>query len=79
MKVLITKASSDYWYDIKVFNTMEDIQRFIRECDDDEIIIGNNIYTEDENFVFWNGMKTEDIPIIKQCPLHIRIYDDYIE
>lgn len=79
MKVLVTKASSNYWYDIRVFNTMEDIQRFIRECDDDEIIIKNNIYRKDEMFKFWDGMKTEYIPIIKRCPLHIRIYDDYIE
>ena len=30
MTVFVTKADSDYWYEIKVFNTMEDIQRFIR-------------------------------------------------
>lgn len=78
MTVFITKASSDYWYKIKVFNTIEDIQRFIKRyrCG---IIIGENPYTDDEIFEFWNNMKTEDIPIIKQCPLHITIYDDYIE
>ena len=27
MTVLVTKANSDYWYKIRVFNTMEDIQK----------------------------------------------------
>ena len=78
MTVFITKASSDFWYKIKVFNTIEDIQRFIKRCRSG-IIIGENPYTDDEIFEFWDNMKTEDIPIIKQCPLHITIYDDYIE
>ena len=26
MKILVTKASSDYWYRIRVINTMEDFQ-----------------------------------------------------
>lgn len=78
MTVFITKASSDYWYKIKVFNTMKDIQRFIKRYQSG-IIIGENPYTDDEFFEFWDNMKTEDIPIIKQCPLHITIYDDYIE
>ena len=78
MTVLVTKASSDYWYKIRVFKTMEDIQRFIKECRCG-IIIETNEYTNDEIFKFWNGMKAEDIPTIKQCPLHITIYDDYVE
>ena len=78
MKVLVTKANSDYWYKIRVFNTMEDIQRFIKECRH-KIIIRENGCTDDSDFEFWDGMKTEDIPIIKQCPLHITIYNDYIE
>ena len=78
MKVLVTKANSDYWYKIRVFNTMEDIQRFIKECRH-KIIIRENGCTDDKIFEFWDGMKAEDIPIIKQCPLHITIYNDYIE
>lgn len=78
MIVLVTKANSDYWYKVRVFNTMEDIQRFIKECQCG-IIIERNFYTNDEDFKFWDGMKAEDIPIIKQCPLHITIYNDYIE
>lgn len=78
MTVLVTKANSDYWYRIRVFNTMEDIQRFIKECQH-RIIIEKNTYTDDVIFEFWDGMKTEDIHTIKQCPLHITIYNDYVE
>jgi hypothetical protein len=78
MTVLVTKANSDYWYKIRTVNTMEDIQRFIKKYGYG-IIIKKNIYTDDEDFEFWDGMKTEDIPIIKQCPLHITIYNDYVE
>ena len=78
MTVLVTKASDDYWYKIKEFHTMEDIQKLIKECHH-SIIIEKNSYTNDEIFEFWDGMKTEDIPIIKQCPLHITIYNNYVE
>ena len=78
MTVLVTKANSDYWYRIKVINTMEDIQRFIKECKH-SIIIEKNSYTDDAIFDFWDGMKVEDIPIIKECPLHITIYNGYVE
>ena len=78
MTVLVMKANSDYWYKIRVFNTMEDIQRFIKECRH-RIIIKENFYTNDEDFEFWHGMKAEDIPTIKQCPLHITIYNGYVE
>lgn len=78
MTVLVTKANSDYWYRIRVFSTMEDIQRFIKECRH-PIIIERNGYTRDEDFRFWDGMKAEDIPIIKECPLQITIYNDYVE
>ena len=78
MTVLVTKANSDYWYKVRVFNTMEDIQRFIKECRRG-IIIKRNTYTYDKDFEFWDGMKAEDIPTIKRCPLHITIYNDYVE
>lgn len=78
MTVLVTKANSDYWYRIRVFNTMEDIQRFIKECRH-PIIIERNMFVGDEDFEFWDGMKAEDIPTIKQCPLQITIYNDYVE
>lgn len=78
MTVIVTKANSDYWYRIRVFTTMEDIQRFLKECRH-AIIIEENTYTDDVIFEFWDGMKAEDIPVIKECPLHITIYNDYVE
>lgn len=76
--VFVTKASTSYWYEVRMFNTMEDIQQFIKECHCG-IIIEENDYTDDDSFDFWKGMKAEDIPIINKCSLHIMIYDDYIE
>ena len=78
MKVLVTKANSDYWYEIKEFNTMEDIQQLIKDykCG---IIIEENDCTCDGIFEFWEDMKIEDIPIIKDCSFHITIYNDYVE
>lgn len=78
MTALVTKANSDYWYKIKKFDTMEDIQQFIKKCRCG-IIIEENTYTRDRDFDFWDGMKIEDVPIIKRCPLHVTIYNDYVE
>lgn len=78
MKVLVTKANKSYWYRIKTFDTMKDIQKLIEKYGYG-VIITQNSYTNDRDFEFWEGMKTKDIPIIKQCPLHITIYNDYIE
>lgn len=78
MTVLVTKANSDYWYKIKAFNTMEDIQDFINNCKHG-IIIEKNTFTKNRVFKYWDGMKKEDIPIIKNCSLHIIIYNSYVE
>lgn len=78
MKVLVTKANKSYWYRIKTFKTMKDIQRFIEKYGYG-VIVNKNSYTNDRDFEFWDGMKTKDIPIIKKCPLEITIYNDYVE
>lgn len=78
MTVLVTKANSDYWYRIRVFSTMEDIQRFIKECKH-PIIIERNSYTDDAIFDFWDGFKEEDIPLLEKAKLHITIYDSWVE
>lgn len=78
MKVLVTKANSDYWYRIRVITTMEDLQRFIKECKHD-VVIGENDCADDDILNYWDGMKAEDIPVIKECPLHLTIYNDYLE
>ena len=77
MKVLVTKANSDYWYKIRVINTMEDLQRFIKECKH-AVVIEKNTYT-DNILDYWEGMKAEDIPVVKECPLHLTIYNSWLE
>lgn len=42
-------------------------------------LLKKNPYTSNEDFRFWDGMKSDDIPTIKDCPLHITIYNGYIE
>ena len=78
MTILVTKANHDYWYKIKEFNTIEDIYNFIKQCKH-SIIIEENSYTNDNVFKYWDGMKKEDIPIIKKCSLHIIIYNSWVE
>lgn len=77
MKVLVTKANSDYWYKIRVITTMEDLQRFIKECKH-PVVIEKNTFT-DAVFDYWEGMKAEDVSVAKECPLHLIIYNDYLE
>jgi hypothetical protein len=77
MKVFVTKASDDYWYQIKVFDSLKDIQKFIKKWQH-SIIIESNPYIDDDMFRFWDGMNEKDIPVIRDdCPLHIIIRDDY--
>lgn len=81
MLVLVTKASDDEWYEILNFDTMEDVQRFVEKCRR-AIVVKKNHYSlisDDDIVRFWNGLNVKDVPTIKQCPLHIMIYDDYIE
>lgn len=78
MKVFVTKANSDYWYEIRVFNTMNDIQNFIEKCHCG-VIIEKNEYVDDKIFNFWDGMNPMDIPTIKECSLHLTIYNDWVE
>ena len=70
MLVLITKASSDYWYDFKEINTLEEILKIAPR-----VVIEKNDYTEDY-VAFWDGFKKEDIPKLKQAKINIMIYDD---
>lgn len=77
MKILVTEANSDYWYKIRVINTMEDLQRFIKECRH-AVVIEKNTYTDDV-LNHWKGMKAEDMPVVKECPLHLTIYNSWLE
>lgn len=79
MKYLITKASSDYWYRIKEFNTLEDLMNFIHNECEDAVVIQKH-YLSKGCFEYWEGMKKEDEDVIlNNIKYQIVIYDDYIE
>lgn len=79
MLVLVTKASDDYWYQIKTVETIDDLFKIDK---DQDLILSYNHYknwTDEELLEFWKGIKKEDIPLIKKIDYHVNIYDDYIE
>lgn len=73
MLAIITKASSDYWYKFKNIDNAEDLLQFKHP-----VIVDSNRYTKDIA-KYWDGFKKEDIPLLEQAKLHVKIYDDYIE
>lgn len=80
MLVLVTKASSDYWYQIRTAETIDDLFRIDKKHD--LVLSRNNYYknwTDKEFLDFWDGIKKEDIPLIRKADCHVTIYDDYIE
>jgi len=79
MKYLITKASDDYWYQIKEFNTIEDLMDFIHNKCKDSVVIQKH-YLSKGVFAYWEGMKKEDEnEILNNIKYQIIIYDAYIE
>ena len=81
MKVLITKASNDFWYQIKEFNTLEELFNFKNECGHD-IIISKNLEQScpaKDLMKWWEGMKKEDAEIFYTLKYQIQIYDSWIE
>lgn len=78
MLALVTKADNDYWYQIRVVNTIEDVFRIYNHV---VLTKGNEYKTwTDEMFSdFWDGMKKEDYQKVRDCEISILIYNDYIE
>lgn len=77
MLALITKASEDYWYEIKEVNTIEELFKIYPST-----IVEKNEYKDWKDFTFlnfWDGIKKEDIPLIRKAECHITIYNDYVE
>ena len=73
MKILITKANSDYWYKIKEIKTLNDLFSIYPH-----LVIEPNLYTKND-IKYWDGFRKEDIPKLKEIKIHIIIYNDYIE
>lgn len=77
MLALITKASSDYWYEFKEVETIADLFKIYSYT-----IVEENEYAGwDEQLLldYWEGIKKEDIPRFLEAECHITIYDDYVE
>lgn len=77
MLAIITKANDDYWYELKEINTIKELFDIYRT-----VIVKRNEYKnwKDYEFLdFWDGIKKEDIPLIKKAECHITIYNGYVE
>ena len=77
MLALITKANDDYWYELKEINTIKELFDIYHS-----VIVEGNEYKDwkDYEFLdFWDGIKKEDIPLIKKAECHITIYNGYVE
>ena len=78
MKILITKVSDDYWYEIKELNSLDDLIN-LKEKSGHSLIFDENGYIDNTMFDYWEGMKEEDKKIIPTLKFHITIYDSWIE
>lgn len=80
MTVLVTKTSSDYWYQIRNVDSIESLMGLSKKCKR-YIIERNWDYQRDPNEIieFWDGMSLEDAKIISALPYTVEIYDDYRE
>lgn len=80
MLVLVKKASDDYWYQIRTVETIDDLFKIDKK--NDLIVSRYNDYenwTGKELLYSWDGIKKEDIPLIKKADCIVTIYDDYVE
>lgn len=80
MKILLLKASNDYWYKIITVNDLEELFKIIKKYKS-SIILDTNKYKHDiEDYKeFWEGLTVKDIKRITTIDYQITIYDDYIE
>ena len=80
MKAFITKASSDYWYRIKEFTSLDALLTYQYKVDSPIILEKNELLHDEDIWTFWNGMTKADAwTIANECKYHITIYDDYLE
>lgn len=80
MTVLVTKTSSDYWYQIRNNDTIEDLMR-ISKKNKSYVVQPNWWYGDDPKRMieFWEGLTLEDAKIISTLQYEVEIYDDYRE
>ena len=80
IKVVMTKTSEDYWYQIRVIPNLEALITIFK--DTGKLILQKNWrYKADPNEIvrFWDGMTLEDAKEVSECELELEIYDGYRE
>lgn len=80
IKVVITKSSEDYWYQIKTIPNLEALLTIFKD-NGDLILQRNWRYKEDPKEIvrFWKGMTLEDAKKVSECEFELEIYDTYRE
>ena len=80
IKVVLTKTSEDYWYQLKIFPNLESLLTLVRQKGD-VVIQKNWRYKDDPKDIcrFWDGMTLEDAKEVSDCEFEIEIYDAYRE
>lgn len=80
IKVIITKTSSDYWYDLKVLPNLEALIEMCRQ--EGALILQENFWHEEDPSIIqecWFNVSLEDAKEISKCEFNLEIYDDYRE
>lgn len=81
IKVLMTKTSDDFWYQIKTIPNLESLISIFKDKGD-LILQDNWHYKEDPKKIVklcWNGITLEDAKEISECEYMLEIYDTYRE
>jgi hypothetical protein len=78
MKFAITATTSDEYFDVKDFQTIDELMRFKQEVKNDLIITINFSYKGDIEFVRESNPKVNATELVT-IPYAIEIYDDYRE
>ena len=78
MDFLITKASNEEWYELKYFDTIQELMTFFYngKC---PLIINLNHWRDAQRIHKWMPEWAEDAEDIAHCKYELKIYDDYIE
>ncbi len=80
IKVIMTRTSENYWYQIKIIPNLETLLTIFKDKGD-LILQKNWSYKEDPKEIakFWKGMTLEDAKEVSECEFELEIYDTYRE
>ena len=80
IKVVMTKTSEDYWYQIRVIPNLEALITIFKG--EGKLILQKNWrYKDDPKKIvrFWDGMTLKDAKEVSECEFELEIYDGYRE